>query len=158
MAFDKLAIIVGQLLPGTAGVEVMAQRRKDERLKLGGGNAADRSGRLGLSSAARPGRRNSGSGRRPCWYGLGSCGCRRSSNRRPLRIAGEPRSRQRRATAWAASLPCTASNSVGIENGLVLTTVNLAPVDHLADIEAVLEQMGERAHAKAAPADGAAVR
>jgi len=27
----------------------------------------------------------------------------------------------------------------GIENGLVLTAVNLAPVDHLADIEAVLE-------------------
>src|SRR5262249_33360551 len=35
----------------------------------------------------------------------------------------------------------------GIENGLVLTVVNLAPVDHLADIEAVLEQMGECPHA-----------
>src|SRR5262245_30823899 len=33
-----------------------------------------------------------------------------------------------------------------------------APVDHLADIEAVLEQMGERPHAKAPPADGAAGR
>src|SRR5262249_5794034 len=29
----------------------------------------------GAYSAARPGRRNSGSGRRPCWRGLGSCGC-----------------------------------------------------------------------------------
>src|SRR5262249_57423394 len=29
---------------------------------------------------------------------------------------------------------------------------------HLADIEAVLEQMGERPHAKAPPADGPAVR
>src|SRR6516164_1819319 len=46
----------------------------------------------------------------------------------------------------------------GIENGLVLTVVNLAPVDHLADIEAVLEQMGERPHAKAPPADGPAIR
>src|SRR5215211_4938124 len=46
----------------------------------------------------------------------------------------------------------------GIENGLVFTAVNGATVDHLADIEAVLEQMRERAHAKAAPTDGAAVR
>src|SRR5215211_3136815 len=46
----------------------------------------------------------------------------------------------------------------GLENGLMLTAVNLAPVDDLADIEAVLEQMRERAHAKAAPADGAAIR
>jgi hypothetical protein len=41
MAFDKVAIIAGQLLPGAAGVEVMAQRCKDERLKLGCGNTAD---------------------------------------------------------------------------------------------------------------------
>src|SRR6266567_3977609 len=45
-----------------------------------------------------------------------------------------------------------------IENGLVLTAVNVAPVDHLADIEAVLEQMRERAHAEAASAARAAVR
>src|SRR5262249_44893182 len=34
----------------------------------------------------------------------------RLSKRRPLRSAGEPRSRQRRARAWAASLACTAAN------------------------------------------------
>src|SRR2546426_440958 len=45
-----------------------------------------------------------------------------------------------------------------IENGLVLTAVNLAPVDHLADIEAVLKQISERPYAKAAPAEGPAVR
>ena len=39
----------------------------------------------------------------------------------------------------------------GIDNGLVLTAVNLAPVDHLADIEAVLEQISERPDAKAPP-------
>ena len=49
MALEELEIIVGQLLPGAAGVEVVAQRRNDERLNLGGGNAADQSGRLGLS-------------------------------------------------------------------------------------------------------------
>src|SRR5438034_11608934 len=46
----------------------------------------------------------------------------------------------------------------GIDNGLVLTAVNLAPVDDLADIEAVLEQISERPHAKAPAADGATVR
>jgi hypothetical protein len=40
---------VWQLLPGAARVEVVAQRCKDERLDLGGGNAADRSGRRGLA-------------------------------------------------------------------------------------------------------------
>src|SRR5258708_28422677 len=49
MAFEELAIIIGQLLPRTARVEGMAQRCQDERLELGGGNAADQSGRLGLS-------------------------------------------------------------------------------------------------------------
>jgi len=49
MALDKIKIIVGQLLPGAAGLEVVAQRRNDERLDRGGGSAADQSGRLGLS-------------------------------------------------------------------------------------------------------------
>src|SRR5262245_57983445 len=40
----------------------------------------------------------------------------------------------------------------------MLTAVNTATIDHLADIEAVLEEMRERAHAKAAAADNAAVR
>src|SRR6478736_2512101 len=76
----------------------------------------------------------------------------RWSNRRPLRMAGKPRSRQRRSTAWAASLAPTASNSAE------LTVVDLATVDQLADIEAVLEQIRERPHAEAAPADGPAGR
>ena len=49
MAFEELKIIFGQLLPGGAGAEVLAQRRHDERFNLGGGNAGDQSGRLGLS-------------------------------------------------------------------------------------------------------------
>ena len=49
MALEELEIIVGQLLPGAVGAEVVAQRRNDERLNLGGGNAAEQSGRLGLS-------------------------------------------------------------------------------------------------------------
>src|SRR4051812_16827080 len=40
----------------------------------------------------------------------------------------------------------------------MLTAVNLAPIDDLANIEAVLEQMGERAYAKAGPTDAAAIR
>src|SRR5260370_4300658 len=46
MALDKVAITIGQWRAGAAGGEVIAQRRNDERLELGGGNAADRSGRV----------------------------------------------------------------------------------------------------------------
>jgi hypothetical protein len=45
-----------------------------------------------------------------------------------------------------------------IYNRRLFAAVDLATVDHLADIEAVLEKMGERPHAKAPPADGPAVR
>ena len=48
MALEEVAIIVGQLLPGAARAKIAAQRRHDERLDLGGGNAADQSGRRGL--------------------------------------------------------------------------------------------------------------
>jgi hypothetical protein len=44
-----------------------------------------------------------------------------------------------------------------IENGLVLAAVNLAPVDDLADIKAVLETR-ERPYAKPSATDGATVR
>src|SRR5260370_42521439 len=49
MALEEVAIIVGQPFPAAARVEMAAQRRNDERLDLGGGNAADQSGRRGLS-------------------------------------------------------------------------------------------------------------
>src|SRR5438128_5339754 len=81
----------------------------------------------------------------------------RWSNRRPLR-KGEPRSRQRRARAWAASLGLHRREQGTIHNRRLFAAMDLATVDHLADIEAVLEQMGERPHAKALPADGPAVR
>ena len=40
MTLDEVAIMVGQLLPGAARAQMAAQRRNDERLDLGGGNAA----------------------------------------------------------------------------------------------------------------------
>src|SRR5436190_23785394 len=49
MALEEVAIIVGHPLPAAARVEVVAQRRNDERLNLGGGYAADQSGGRGLS-------------------------------------------------------------------------------------------------------------
>jgi hypothetical protein len=49
MALEEVAIIVGQPLPAATRVEVVAQRRNDKRLNLGGGYAADQSGRRGLS-------------------------------------------------------------------------------------------------------------
>src|SRR5262245_65808291 len=48
IALEEVAIIVGQLLPGAARAQMAAQRRNDERLDLGGGYAADQSGRRGL--------------------------------------------------------------------------------------------------------------
>ena len=48
IALEEVAIIVGQLLPGAVRAQMAAQRRHDERLDLGGGNAADQSGRRGL--------------------------------------------------------------------------------------------------------------
>src|SRR5262245_11614105 len=49
MALEELTIIVGELLAGAAGSELVAQRRTNERLNLGSGNTADQSGRLPLS-------------------------------------------------------------------------------------------------------------
>src|SRR5215472_5522833 len=69
----------------------------------------------------------------------------RLSKRRPLRSAGEPRS-------WHCREQGT------IHNRRLFAAMDLAPVDHLADIEAVLEQIRERPHAEAPAADGAAVR
>ena len=42
MALEEVAISAAQLRPGAAGVKVIAQGCKNERLDLGGGNAADR--------------------------------------------------------------------------------------------------------------------
>jgi hypothetical protein len=52
MALEEVTIIVGQLPGGAAGVEVVAQRRNDERLNLGGGSAADQG--LGQRGALAP--------------------------------------------------------------------------------------------------------
>src|SRR5438132_9074622 len=81
----------------------------------------------------------------------------RWSNRRPLRMAGKPRSRQRRARL-GRKLGLHRREQGTIHNRRLFAAMDLAPVDHLADIEAVLEQMGERPHAKAPPTDGPAGR
>src|SRR5215208_6759070 len=157
MALEEVTIIVGQPLPGAAGVEVVAQRRNDERLNLGGGNAADQSGRPALSLQ----------------HGLGDV----------IAVAGAALVGVGRAHAVAANVKKASAQDCGrapqpaaprhrlgrkfglhrlkqrgLENGLMLTAVNLAPVNHLADIEAVLEQMRERPHPEGAPTDGAAIR
>src|SRR6516162_7668501 len=81
----------------------------------------------------------------------------RLSNRRPLSTAGEPRSRQRRARP-GRKLGLHRREQGTIHNRRLFAAMDLAPVDHLADIEAVLEQIRERPHTKAPPADGPAVR
>src|SRR2546428_12132405 len=76
----------------------------------------------------------------------------------PTQVGGKPPQRATPGARLGRELSSYRLEQRGIENGLVLTVVNLATVDHLADIEAVLEQVGERAHAKGAPGDGAADR
>src|SRR5215470_1064446 len=134
-----------------------AQRRHDKRLSLGGGYAADQSGRRGLSLQ----------------HGLGDV----------IAVAGAALVGVRWAHAVAAIVkqaptqhrgrapqPAAAGARLGrklglhrleqgtIHNRRLFAAIDLAPVDPLADIEAVLEQMGERPHAKAPPADGPTVR
>ncbi len=157
MAFDKVAIIAGQLLAGAAGGEVFTQRCQDERLELGCGNTADRSGRVrfflqhGLGDVIAVARAV-----------LICVGRAHAVAALIKKAAGQEGGR---APQPAAPRHCLSSKLAlhrveqrGIENRLVLAAVNLASVNHLADIEAVLEQMRERAHAKTAPADSAAVR
>ena len=157
MALEEVAIIVGQLLPGAARAQMAAQRRHDERLDLGGGNAADQSERRGLILQ----------------HGLGDV----------IAVAGAALVGMRWSHAIAAiikkapaqdggraSEPAAPRHCLGCEPGLhrreqgtihnrrLLAAMDLAPVDHLADIEAVLEQISERPHAKAPAAAGPAVR
>src|SRR5262249_30314571 len=53
----------------------------------------------------------------------------------------------------AGKLPLRRFEDKAFHNGLMLTAVVLAPVCHLANVNAVLEQIGERPNSKASPAD-----
>src|SRR6516165_8994416 len=138
MALEEVAIIVGQLLPGAARAQMAAQRRHDERLNLCSGNAADQSAWLGL----------------PLQHGLRDVIAVADATLVGMRWTHAVAPIVKEATAQdggRAPYPAAPRHCLGcelglhrleqreIENGLVLTAVNLAPVDHLADIEAVLE-------------------
>src|SRR5215475_7224909 len=157
MTLDEVAIIVGQLLPGAARAKMAAQRRHDERLDLGGGNAADQSGRRGLSLQhglgdviAVAGAALVGVGWAHAVAAIIKQAPAQERGRAPQPAA--PRARLGRKLGLHRREQGT------IHNRRLFAAMDLATVDHLADIEAVLEQMGERPHAKAPPADGAAVR
>src|SRR5215211_5200659 len=158
MVFDQLPLVVGTCLRRAAArLQMIAERRNDERLDLGGRHAADRSGRLGLLLQ----------------HGLADV----------VAVAGTSLVGVARAHAVAALVKQSAGQEGGraaqpatsldrlrgklglhgleqgtIEDRLVLATVNVTAVDHLADIEPVLEQMRERPHPERAPTDGAAIR
>src|SRR5262249_37677620 len=153
MALEEVTIIIGQLLTRAAGVEVAAQRRNYEGLNLGGRNAADQSGRLRLSLQHGLGDVIAVAG--AALVGMGWAHAVAANVKKPSaqNRGGAPQpaaARYRLGRKFALHR----LKQRGFENGLMLRAVNLAPVDDLADIEAVLEQMGERAHAKALAADG----
>src|SRR6516164_2608536 len=108
MALDKVPITVRELLARAAGAEMIAQCGQHQRLKLSRGNTAERCGRP----------------RFLLQHGLGgvvaiACAalvCVRRAHAVAIRIK-DAAGQQRRATAWAASLPCTASNSAASRIG-----------------------------------------
>src|SRR5437660_6798451 len=157
MALEEVAIIVRQPLPAAARVEVVAERRNGKRLNLGGGYAADQSGRRGLSL-------QHGLGDVIAVAGAALVGVGRAHavaamvKQAPAQDGGYTPQPAAPLQRLGRELSSYRLEQRGIENGLVLTVVNLATVDQLADIEAVLEQIRERPHAEAAPADGPAGR
>src|SRR6266705_693242 len=127
-------------------VVVFTQRCQDERLELGCGNTADRSGRMrfflqhGLGDVIAVARAALICvGRAHAVAALIKKAAGQEGGRAPQPAA--PRHR------LIGKLALHRRKQRAIENGLVLAAVNLASVNHLADIEAVLEQMRERDHA-----------
>src|SRR6516164_5447917 len=110
IALEEVAIIVGQLLPGAVRAQMAAQRRHDERVDLGGGNAADQSGRrrlilqhslgdvIAVAGAALVG---------VSWAHAVAAIVKKA----PAQERGRAPQPTGRARAWAASLACTAANS-----------------------------------------------
>src|SRR5262249_29489464 len=145
--------------PGAARAQMAAQRRHDERLDLGGGNAADQSGRLRLllqhslgDVIAVAGAALVGVG----WAHAGAASVKKAPaqelGRTPQPAAPRARGRGRESGAPPRGEGATPHRR------LWSAAIALAREPPLADIEAVLEKRGERPHAKAPPADGAAVR
>src|SRR5262249_48343312 len=150
MTLDEVAIIVGQPLPAATRVEMAAQCCHDERLSLGGGYAADQSGRRGLSLQHRLGDVIAVAGAALVggrWaHAVAAIVKQAPAQRRggaPQRAA--PRARRGRKLGLHRREQRT------IHNRRLFAAMDLAPVDHLADIEAVLEQMGERPTPKRPP-------
>src|SRR6516162_7398988 len=157
MTLEAVAIIVGQLLSGAARAQMAAQRRHDKRLSLGGGYAAEQSGRLGLILQHGLGDVIAVTG-----AALVGVGWAHAVATIVKQVPAQERGRAPQPAAPRARL----GRKLGlhrreqrtIHNRRLFAAMDLAPVDHLADIEAVLEQMGERPHAKAPPPVVPAVR
>src|SRR2546425_11996983 len=91
MTLEEVAIIVGQLLPGAARAKIAAQRRHDERLDLGGGNAADQSERRGPIFPHSLGGGITGAGAAPVGGGWGQSGCPKVKQAAPQESGRAPR-------------------------------------------------------------------
>jgi hypothetical protein len=70
---DKLLALADEVIDAGAEIGGVEIARQDLLLWMERQLGKDRL--AGAFSAARPERRNSGSGRHPCWHALGSCGC-----------------------------------------------------------------------------------
>src|SRR5260370_40774931 len=99
-----------------------------------------------------------GGGGSDVWGGVGVSGLTTIGTGVPARARGRPPGRSAPSARVDRKLALHRREQGTIHNRRLFAAMDLAPVDHLADIEAVLEQMGERPHAEAAPADGPAGR
>src|SRR5262252_3147723 len=143
MTLEEVAIIVGQLLPGAARAQMAAQRRHDERLDLGGGNAADRSGRLRLLLQHSLGDVIAVAG--AALVGVGwAHAVAASVKKAPAQERGRAPQPAAPRARLGRKLGLHRLEQGTIHNRRLFAAMDLATVDHLADIEAVLEQMGER--------------
>src|SRR2546425_10466746 len=90
MALEEVAIIVGQPLPAATRVEVVAQRRNDKRLNLGGGYAADQSERRGVFLQHGLGDVIAVAGAALVWVGWGHAGAAMGKKAPPPGGGGTP--------------------------------------------------------------------
>jgi hypothetical protein len=100
--------------------------------------------------------RGTDTARRPCWNGSGSCGrrdrrrCDRPEWRRALQADLPP-------NGVGTQLCLNGLEQVAFKDRLVLPAIQLAVIDDLAEVESVLEQIGEGSHAETDHAPHAAI-
>ena len=116
MALEEVTIIIGQLLPAPLALRWLRSAATTSASISAAGTRLTDPGRLGLSLQHDLGDVIAVAGAAlvgMAWAHAVAANVKQAAGQE----AGEPCSRLRRATAWAASLPCTSSNSAASRMG-----------------------------------------